>query len=160
MYYDTVVAVARYVTESIAVVIMLVVAIKIAAMWRINSRPKDISSTARILKVNAGLLHQIERVQSSIVVASYVIIVQFLVTVSYCANLISRAIVGVLAVKVCTPDALAARLSHVYQVLVSGLWTTIVLSIINILLVILIRQRKSYWKALVDKHSSPMTESS
>jgi len=135
MYYDSLAVFACYLSSGVAAAITLLTVIVIAL--RLGPRSSKIFPD--------GVTHslgQVERLQSLMTVVSFAIIFQLLVTAIYCTNSANRMIVGVLVEKIHVTDALVARLSHIVRMGLFGIWTTAILSLVNLFLIIFLRRRR------------------
>jgi hypothetical protein len=135
MYYDSLAVFACYLSSGVAAAIIFLIIILIALRLGLRS-PKGIPCGV------TDSLRQVERLQFLTVVGSFVIIFQLLVTAIYCTNSANRMIVGVLVEKTHVTDALVARLSHIVQMGLFGVWITAILSLVNLSLIIFLRRRR------------------
>jgi hypothetical protein len=133
MYYDSLDIFACYVLSGIAVVATIIAAIKAVR----HSTPNHQIAA----EMDTG---PIGTPQSWALIACFIIILQFLATVGYSASLVRRMIVGVLAERVYSADALITRLTHIDHVIASGLWITIILSALDLFSIILIYRKRIY----------------
>lgn len=142
MYYDSLAVFACYLSSGIAAAITLLAVIVTALRLGPHS-PKHIPHGV------TGSLRQVEKAQFLTVLGSFAIIFQLLVTATYCTNSANRMILGLLVEKIHVTDALVARLSLIVQIGMFGIWTTVILSLINLALAIFLRRRRIRWNQLI-----------
>ena len=129
MYYDSLAVFGCYLSSGVAVAITFLTVVLIALRLGPKSS-KEISS------------RHVERLQFLTMVVFFSIIFQLLVTAIYCANSANRMIFGLLAEKIHVTDALVTRLSHIVRMGLFGIWTTVILSLVNLSLIIFLRRKR------------------
>jgi hypothetical protein len=135
MYYDSLAVFACYLSSGVAAAITLLTVIVTAL--RLGPRSSKVFPDGV-----AHSLAQLERLQSLTMVVSFTLVCQLLVTAIYCMNAANRMILGLLAEKIHVTDALVGRLSHIVRMGMFGIWTTVVLLLVNLSLAIFLRRRR------------------